>query len=397
MTNHKCYENFKKNSNVFSHFFFSILILFSFIGLSGISNIIINSRMTLKEIDGSILEGGGQIIRLSIALSSLFEQPVKITKIRAGRSNSGLKPQHLAGIHLVKQMCHAITEGDKVNSCELSFHPKSLKMGKFNLNIDSKTAASIPLMIQSILPVAIFTKHSSDIIMKGGTDVSFAPSMDYVIKILFPIFKKFGIDCNANIIKRGFFPKGGGTVQLTVNPLTGPLNPIIIEDFGKHPNIKGTILISGPPHLSQKNQIAKELYNAITKKLNKFGYQKVNIDIDVKDSLSPGGSIVLISENDKCLIGSSTLYDFKKSTVSNVTDEACNKLIKELNSKSCVDAYAMDNIIIFMALANGKSQIKCREITLHTKTAIYIVEEFTNVRFEITPTNDGLMKVTCEG
>ncbi|XP_050428789.1 RNA 3'-terminal phosphate cyclase [Adelges cooleyi] len=356
-----------------------------------------NWKMELKEIDGSVLEGGGQILRLSIAFSCLFEQHVKIFKIRAGRSSPGLKPQHLAGIQLVKQMCNATVTGDKQNSCELIFNPKTLKMGNFNLNINPQTAASIPLMIQSVLPVAIFAKHNSTIIMKGGTDVSFAPSMDYVTNVLFPIIKKMGISCSAQINKRGFYPKGRGEVILKIDPINGPLNPIVIDNFGDQPTIRGIVFLSGPRHLNNKHQIVSDIESAVKNKLNNFGYHKVDVETKIEESDGSGGSLVLTALSGKCLLGTSALYDMRKSTVQSISNEACNKLVNELDSKSCVDANAVDNLIIFMALANGKSKVKCKEITLHTETAIHIAKQFTNAKFEITQTEDGLKEIVCEG
>ncbi|XP_060880160.1 RNA 3'-terminal phosphate cyclase [Metopolophium dirhodum] len=354
--------------------------------------------MSVKVIDGSVLEGGGQILRLSVAFSCLLEQPILINKIRAGRSNPGLKPQHLAGIQLVKQMCNAITNGDRQNSCELTFQPKTLKLGNFNLNVNSQTAASIPLMIQSALPVAIFSNHNSSITMKGGTDVSFAPSMDYVKKVLFPIYKLFGVHCEALINKRGFYPKGRGEVVLTVNPVTEYLKPIEIINFGGQPAIKGFVFISGPKHQNNKhNQIVQDIATAVKNKLNLSGYHKITIETEVGDSDGSGGSLVLVADTGTCLIGSSALYDMRKSTINSLTDEACDKLLLDLEVKSCIDPNALDNLIIFMALANGKSKVKCREITLHTKTAIYIAEQFTDAKFSIKQMEDGLNEIICEG
>ncbi|KAL4149986.1 hypothetical protein QTP88_003837 [Uroleucon formosanum] len=354
--------------------------------------------MSVKVIDGSVLEGGGQILRLSVAFSCLLEKPILINKIRAGRSNPGLKPQHLAGIQLVKQMCNAITNGDRQNSCELSFQPKTLKLGNFNLNVNSQTAASIPLMIQSALPVAIFSHHNSSITMKGGTDVTFAPSMDYVKKVLFPIYKLFGIHCEALINKRGFYPKGRGEVVLTVNPVTEYLKPIEIMNFGSQPSIKGFVFISGPKHQNNKhNQIVQDIATAVKNKLNLSGYHKITIETEVGDSDGSGGSLVLVADTRTCLIGSSALYDMRKSTINSITDEACNKLLLDLEAKSCIDPNTLDNLIIFMALANGKSKVKCREITLHTKTAIYIAEQFTDAKFSIKQMEDGLNEIICEG
>ncbi|VVC35971.1 Hypothetical protein CINCED_3A001660 [Cinara cedri] len=378
----------------------------------------LDRNMAVKEIDGSKLEGGGQVIRLSVALSCLLEQPIQIIKIRAGRSNPGLKPQHIAGIYLVKEMCKGVTRGDQQNSCVLSFEPQSLSMGNFNLNVDSRTAASISLMIQSVLPVAIFSNCSSTITMKGGTDVRFAPPMDYVINVLFPLYHKlFGISCDIHINKRGFYPRGGGDVKFTVNPLNynGYLKPIEMIDSGSsfESTIRGIIFITekdtapvvGQPRLRGSHskfpptpsfEFAYDIGVLIKKKLRQFSYNDVKIEINVEKSNVFHGSVVLVAESEKCFIGSSIIYDERKS-LTDIVMNVCDKFLMDLMAKSCVDENTMDNLIIFMALANGKSKVKCREITLHTKTAIHIAEQLTNAKFQIKQTEDRLNEIVCEG
>jgi len=184
---------------------------------------------------------------------------------------------------------------------------------------------------------------------------------------------------------------------LTVNPIAARLKPIEINDFGNHPAIRGIVFISGPKHQTNKYHIIQNIAAAVIDKINKSGYNKVTVETKVEDSDSSGGSLVLVANTGNCLIGSSALYDVRKSTVDSITDEACNKLLLDLEVKSCFDANTVDNLIIFMALADGKSRVKCREITLHTKTAIHIAEQFTEAKFSIKQMEDGLNEIVCEG
>lgn len=90
-----------------------------------------DSKESITVIDGSVMEGGGQILRMAIAFSALFRKPVRIINIRAGRSNPGLRPQHLTGVQLVKDICNGHLENAFVGSTEITFFPGPIRGGDF--------------------------------------------------------------------------------------------------------------------------------------------------------------------------------------------------------------------------------------------------------------------------
>ena len=133
------------------------------------------SNENMIEIDGSYLEGGGQILRISTALSAILKKPIRITKIRAGRKDGGLKPQHLTGIELLGKVSQAKLKGAALKSSELTFEPQGIQSGRYLA--DTKTAGSIYLLIQNALSCLIFANEPCELELKGGTNAENAPQI----------------------------------------------------------------------------------------------------------------------------------------------------------------------------------------------------------------------------
>ena len=133
----------------------------------------------MVEIDGSMLEGGGQILRTSVALSALTGKPVKIFNVRARRNPPGLRYQHLTAIKTVGALTEAEVEGLEVGSTEVKFNPKTIKSGSFSFNVG--TAGSITLILQALAPVAAYAPGEVKVEITGGTNTKWSPPVEYVI------------------------------------------------------------------------------------------------------------------------------------------------------------------------------------------------------------------------
>ncbi|RLI93947.1 MAG: RNA 3'-phosphate cyclase, partial [Candidatus Altiarchaeales archaeon] len=142
------------------------------------------------QIDGSIGEGGGQILRTSIAMSAITQTPVRIFNIRAKRRNPGLRAQHLHAIKSVKNLCNARVINARIGSTEIEFIPNEISGGRFN--IDVGTAGSVTLVLQALMLPALVAKDSTIIKIRGGTDVKWSPPIDYLRFVTLPILRKFG-------------------------------------------------------------------------------------------------------------------------------------------------------------------------------------------------------------
>ncbi|TKD06607.1 RNA 3'-terminal phosphate cyclase [Polyangium fumosum] len=168
----------------------------------------------MLTLDGATGEGGGQILRSSLALSMVTGQAFRVHSIRARRSKPGLMRQHLAAVRAAAEVSGAALEGDVINSRELVFRPSAVKHGSYRFAIGS--AGSATLVLQTVLPALLATAGSSSLVFEGGTHNPMAPPYDFVERAFLPIVRRMGASISAQIVSYGFYPAGGGRVEVTV-------------------------------------------------------------------------------------------------------------------------------------------------------------------------------------
>ncbi|KRZ18040.1 RNA 3'-terminal phosphate cyclase [Trichinella zimbabwensis] len=344
------------------------------------------------SIDGGILEGGGQILRIACAYSALLNKPIRIFNIRAGRKVPGLSHQHLCGLKIAKKFCKARLIGAEVGSTEITFIPSKLTSGYYYADI--KTAGSVSLLIQLLLPCLIFGRNESRLCLKGGTNVHFAPPIDYFLDVFCPIAEKFGIHTTCSIPRRGFFPKGGGEVNLSIYPVN-ILCPINLLNRGSLCQIDGKSYVAGGIPYSVTKRCNRQLADqfATFSSIKPIDFD----DITFRPSFSEGFGIMAIAEySNGCLLAVDRIAENEHSG-----DELI-KMIKDdmkavLDLPTCVDPHLQDQLIILMALASGVSKIRTGPLTLHTKTAIYVTQQMTNAVITVDEADNGTFIITCVG
>jgi RNA 3'-terminal phosphate cyclase (ATP)/RNA 3'-terminal phosphate cyclase (GTP) len=319
-------------------------------------------------IDGS--NAGGQLVRTACALSAITGKPFKITNIRGARPNPGLQIQHMEGIKSIVELCDAETKGLELKSKELDFYPKKLEAK--DLKIKISTAGSIGLVLQAILLVTSQIEKSIKIeIDGGGTWNKWAPPVLYLEKVLFSLLKE---ETKINILRDGFYPKGGAKVEIITKPLKS--KPIEFLERTEIKEINGFSITSKSLEKAKvaerQTKIAKEL---IKQKFNK----ELNIETKYVDSLSPGSGVLIYIKTENSIIGGDSLGEIKKPAET-VAKEAVKNLILE-HANGVVDRHAADMLLPYMALSSGK--IQTSEITQHVKTNISVIEKFLPVKFEI--------------
>jgi RNA 3'-phosphate cyclase len=336
----------------------------------------------LLEIDGSYGEGGGQILRNAVALSTLLKKPVKITEIRANRPNPGIKAQHYVAIKTLSEICNADTSGLEIGSPELEFKPGKIKSGRYKFDVG--TAGSITLVFQACILALTKIKEPITISLTGGTDVKWSPSWDYFQYVYIPLLKKMGINVFPKLILRGYYPKGGGEAVITVNP-SEKIKNISFKDEQEFTNASGKINISNlPEHI-----ITRMRHKAI-KTLLKNNIMS-SIDVEQTTSLSPGVGITLWSQNKDTILGNTVLGE-KGLSSEEVGQKAAENLLKEIESEVNLDVYAFDQILPYMVLAkkSGESSCKIRELSSHASTNMWLLQQFFDINFEAAQNEDSI-------
>ncbi len=197
------------------------------------------SKQTL-HIDGSQGEGGGQVLRTSLALSMLSGRPLEIDQIRAGRAKPGLMRQHLTCVRAAERIAAATVEGAEVGSTKLRFTPSAITPGHYTFAIG--TAGSTLLVLQTVLPALLAADGPSTLEIEGGTHNPLAPSADFIAEVFVPQLRAIGAEVDFELVRHGFFPVGGGKVRLTVRPAT--LRPLALTERGAERGVEAIGMVA---------------------------------------------------------------------------------------------------------------------------------------------------------
>lgn len=329
------------------------------------------------KLDGTKYEGGGQIVRTALALSCALQEGFIIENIRQGRKQPGLKAQHVTCIKALQEFTDADVEGGELGSERLRFIPRHWKPK--TLEIDIGTAGSISLLLQSLLLPCMLGKKTITLTIKGGTDGKWAMPADYLANVLLPHLQKYA-KIEYSLQKRGYYPKGGGEIQLKIKPL---FTKETAKD-AKKINIterKNILQIKGISHAAKSleaKQVAERQATAAKIELQNLKVP-VQITSQYSDSLSPGSGIVLwaicggeeTDPENPIIIGGDALGERGKKA-EQVGIEAAKNLKQELEAPT--DSKLADNLIPFLAIYGG--EFITNNITAHTKANIYTVEHF---------------------
>ena len=337
-------------------------------------------------IDGSSGEGGGQILRTSLALAALLKQPVTIDNIRANRRQPGLKTQHLAGVLALARITDAEVSGAQIHSTSLVFTPRTIKGGKYRFEITTAGAAS--MLFGAVLPPLLFAPEPSEIIITGGTHVPFSPPYDYLARIFLPTLAKMGDIVELDLERWGFYPKGGGEIRAHVSPCQG-LQGIQLKERGVLRGLRLSACSANlPGHIAQREIVHMEA------RLEDYK-GKMNSHSVACQALSPGNFVSLEADYAHTAAAFNALGKRGKPA-EEVADEVCRDFIEFEKTEATVDNHLADQIILYMALAHGDSFFITPEITSHLATNIDIIKRFLPFGINVNSTS-GHVHVTGTG
>jgi RNA 3'-terminal phosphate cyclase (ATP) len=333
--------------------------------------------MRMLIIDGSQGEGGGQIVRASLSLSALTGRPFQIVNIRASRSKPGLRPQHLTAVQAVAAICGAELSGAELNSETLTFRPTHPPVGGdyyFDVNAASQagnSSGAATLIMQAVLWPLLFADRPSTVTLRGGTHVSFSPSYHYFAEVARPAFARLGADFNCDLQSWGWQTAGNGVVTVKIKPVSH-LTAATFEPVASR-EVYGVAAVSNlPAHIPQRmSQRAVNLLAAM-------GF-KPHIQPTRTTGAGPGAGIFLwLEQAGFACLGRPGLP----------AEKVAETAVKELNQfvdnpLAAVDRYLADQLLLPMALADGRSQFTANEISQHTRTNANLLRQWLDVPIEI--------------
>ncbi|HEY5935231.1 MAG TPA: RNA 3'-terminal phosphate cyclase [Kofleriaceae bacterium] len=348
-------------------------------------------REGLVEIDGSSGEGGGQILRTSLALSIITGRPLRISNIRAGRAKPGLRRQHLACVEAAAQLCGAELRGAQVGSQQLEFTPPAAGMREsmVELTVDIGSAGSTSLVVQTILVPAIMAGRSLRATVIGGTHNPMAPPFDFLARVFVPHLRAMGADVTLTLERHGFATGGGashdeitkhrGEVTLVVGP--GGLRPIAIIETPPITERHATAILARLP-----THVAEREFSVVK---DRCGFTPIDCEIREVHDAGIANVVMLEVARGECreLV---TSFGEKGLRAELVAERACDELNRFLAAEVPVGEHLADQLLLPLAVAGG-GRFRAAGLSLHATTNIETIQHFLDIPIRVAPDGDATL------
>lgn len=332
------------------------------------------------EIDGSAGEGGGQIVRSSLALSIITGKPFRIRQVRANRSKPGLLNQHLTAVNAAVTISKAQTKGVKLGSTNFTFTPGECTPGEYTFSIG--TAGSTTLVFQTILPPLMIAKSSSSITLDGGTHNPMAPPFEFLRDTFLPQLHQMGVSVRANLKRYGFYPKGGGMLQFNIEPAEH-MSPLHIGEKDGIKSVNAQALVVKLPE-----DIGHRELRTLKEKLSRLDHSKV---VEVNEGVSQG-NVVIVQVKSGALTETITAIGERGLKAELVADAAAIETNQYLLSSAAVGEHLADQLLIPIALA-GEGSFVTSVLSSHTTTNIDVIQQFLEINIKTKQLSDSQWKV----
>lgn len=320
------------------------------------------------EIDGSEGEGGGQILRSALALSIITGKPFKLINIRARRKNPGLAPQHLACVRAAANIASAQYKGGQVGSAVLNFEPGKCKAGKYALGVH--TAGATALILHSVyLPLALCGGGESTLTITGGTHVMKAPCYHFLETTWAAYLKRMGIEIELQMVKPGFYPRGGGEIRAVIRPCSS-VRPLHLTSCPELTTAGGFAAVADLPA-----SISKTMSRRMAHKLKQVD---VESHIPQEEWENGPGAVAAVLFRQAPVPPLFFALGERGKPAEVVADEAAEEAVNFKKSGCPVDPHSADQILLPLAFATGPSEYKVSEVTQHLLTNIDTIRRFVD-------------------
>ncbi|MCB0324454.1 MAG: RNA 3'-phosphate cyclase [Bdellovibrionales bacterium] len=337
------------------------------------------------ELDGTYGEGGGQMLRCALALSCLTRQPFRMTAVRQGRNDPGVKAQHVSAVRALLALSDATAEGVSLGAKTVTFRPAPIR-GR-TLSIDVETAGCLPLLLQALLLPCCFADDKIRLKLKGGTDVRWGPTLDFFRELVLPHYQALA-DIKLELVRRGFYPGGAGRIELTIRPrfsvpddadwsrvaetVAREVSPLALDSSGTVHTIYGRSIASNE---LRAQEVAERQVRGAKAELKELG-RTAKITKEYVDTKSIGTVITLWlsrgSNELPCISGSALGEKGKRAEI--VGAEAASDLVRQITPAGGIDARLADQLLPLLALVGGSLTINA--VTPHIQSSVYAINAF---------------------
>lgn len=328
-------------------------------------------------IDGSEGEGGGQVLRYACALALLTGEPFTIDNIRGGREKPGLMRQHVTAIEAACVIGSAECSGLAVGSNSISFRPGRIAPGDYHFAVG--TAGSTGLVLQTILVPLMLADAPSHLVIEGGTHAMAAPPFEFIERTLLPIINRMGPTVSARLVRHGFFPRGGGRIEIDIVP--APLRPVECIERGSAGLVQATAIVAGIPFdiADRELKAARKIFPDWPAET--FATRQLPADH------GPGNALLIEARFDHV---TEVMSAFGKLGVpaERLATTAAKRMAGYIASGAFAGPYLQDQLLLPMAMARGGAFTTVK-LSEHSRTAASLIERFTDTRFRMTASDDG--------
>ncbi len=333
-------------------------------------------------IDGSLGEGGGQILRSTLALAILTQQPVRIKNIRAKRAKPGLRQQHLTSVRAGAEICDGELTGDEIGSRELTFNPNAVRSGAYRFDI--RTAGSTTLVLQTVFPPLMLANGTSTVTLIGGTHNPMAPPVDFLEHAFLPIIRRMGPQVTLSLERYGFYPVGGGCVTARIESVER-LRSIEFTERGEIVQGTAEAIVAGLPI-----NIAERELQVVASKLDWPAEQ-----LRTRDFPTGCGQANVLMLTLRCEHATEVATGFGEKGVKaeHVAGRAVKALQEYIAANVPVGEHLADQLLLPFALAGGGSFVSM-PLSLHAQTNMNIIRTFLPVDFQVASLDKNRVQVT---
>lgn len=329
------------------------------------------------EIDGTFGEGGGQILRTSLALSLLTKQPLCITGIRGKRPRPGLRHQHLAAVRAAAEIGQAEVEGDALGSTQLTFRPAAIQPGDYCFDIG--TAGSTSLVFQTVFPALALQTTPSQVTLRGGTSNPHAPPFEFLSAAFLPLVRQIGFRVDATLCRAGFHPAGGGELQVRFEP-PAALTDWQLQARGPQRKLSATAQVANLP-LSIAERECRWLARVSQWPRKAFLAEAIAAD-------GPGNVVMIRAEfADVCELF--TAFGRQGVPAERVAREAWSEAQAYLRNTAPVGPHLADQLLLPLSLAahfaGCQGRFRATALTDHAETHRALIQRFLNVTIRAQP------------